>query len=194
MGRRRARQPVIVYAFAFALAAYLACADLARPQSKSQEYRVEATYLSNFGKFVRWPIATTKDLNFVICVLGNDPFGRMLDVAVAGEKINNQSVMTRRITTAQEASACRIVFISASEANRLAEILDELNNASILTVSDIPGFSARGGMIQFVMMKDKVRFEVNIAATSAAKLTLSSQLLKVAANVKGEPQPGEKPQ
>jgi YfiR/HmsC-like len=192
MGRRRVRQPAIVSVLAFTVC--LTFAHLACPQSKSQEYRVEATYLSNFGKFVHWPVTTTKDLNFVICVLGSDPFGKMLDVAVAGEKINNQSVITRRIATEREASACRIVFISASEANRLAEILNELNNASILTVSDMPDFTASGGMIQFVVMKEKVRFEVNIAASNAAKLTLSSQLLKVAANVKREPPPGEKTQ
>lgn len=192
MGRRRVRQPAIVSVLA--LVAYVGCAHLAHPQSKSQEYRVEASYLSNFGRFVHWPSATTNDPNFVICVLGSDPFGRMLDVAVAGEKINNQSVMTRRIATVQEASACRIVFISASEAGHLAELLKVLDHVSVLTVSDIPGFAASGGMIQFVLMKEKVRFEVNVAATNAAKLSLSSQLLKVAANIKPEPQAGEKPQ
>jgi hypothetical protein len=191
MGRRRVRQPLIVCALAVAV--YLGCAVTAHPQSKSQEYRVEATYLSNFGKFVHWPLATTNEPNFVICVMGSDPFGKMLDVAVAGEKINNQSVMTRRIAAPQEASACRILFISASESRHLTEILTVLNHTSVLTVSDIPGFMASGGMIQFVLMKDKVRFEVNMSATNAAKLTLSSQLLKVAANVKREPQPREKP-
>ena len=192
MGRRRVRQPVIVSVLALAVSLGSAC--LAHSQSKSQEYRIEATYLSNFGKFVHWPVAASKEPNFVICIMGSDPFGKTLDVAVAGEKINNQNVITRRISTPQEAPACRIVFISVSEANRLTEILDDLDKASILTVSNMPGFTANGGMIQFVLMKDKVRFEVNMAATNAAKLTLSSQLLKVAASIKREPEPGEKPQ
>ena len=192
MGQRRVRQPVVVTVLALAI--YLGWAHRARSQSKSQEYRVEAGYLSNFGRFVHWPIAATGEPNFVICVLGSDPFDGMLDTAVAGEKINNQSVMARRITTVQDAPACRILYISASESSHLVEILNLLNHASVLTVSNIPGFTASGGMIQFVLMKDKVRFEVNVAAANAARLTLSSQLLKVAANIKHEPIAGEKPQ
>jgi YfiR/HmsC-like len=192
MGERRVRQRIILSVLA--LVVYACCVFAALPQSKSQEYKVEATYLSNFGKFVDWPPAATKDPNFIICVLGSDPFGRVLDVAVTGEKINNQSVMTQRITTPQDASACRILFISSSEAPHLPDILEALDRDSVLTVSDMPSFNARGGMIQFVVMKDKVRFEVNITAANAAKLTLSSQLLKVAASVKRDPQPGEKPQ
>jgi hypothetical protein len=193
MRRPRLQQHVLVSVLA--LLVYVCWALVALPQTKSQEYRVEATYLSNFGKFVGWPASTSKEPSFLICVLGSDPFGTMLDVAVSGEKIHNQSVMTERITTAEDASVCRIVFISSSEAPNLMGILGVLDSNSILTVSDMPDFLARGGMIQFVLTKGKVRFEVNIAATNSAKLTLSSQLLKVAASVRRDAQPpGENPQ
>ena len=192
MGRRRLRHSVLVCSLT--VAACLSCAFSVRPQSRSDEYKVKASYLYNFGKFVHWPPATTKDPNFVICIIGSDPFGRMLDAAVAGEKINDRSLMARRIAAPQEASACHILFISASEAGRLADILNVLDRASVLTVSDIPGFTANGGMIQFVLQENKVRFEVNMTAAEAARLTFSSQLLKVATNIRREPRSAGKPQ
>jgi hypothetical protein len=60
-----------------------------------------------------------------------------------------------------------------------------------LTVSDIPQFSQRGGMIQFVLVGNKLRFEVNLANAQAAGLTLSSDLLKVAVTVRKSSQSGD---
>jgi hypothetical protein len=54
----------------------------------------------------------------------------------------------------------------------------------VLTVSDASGFADRGGMIQFVLQSGKVRFEVNLAPASQAGLAFSSELLKVAVEVK----------
>jgi hypothetical protein len=56
-----------------------------------------------------------------------------------------------------------------------------------LTVSDIPQFSQRGGMIQFVLEGNRIRFEVNLTATRRAGLSLSSELLKVATAVRRNP-------
>jgi hypothetical protein len=66
-----------------------------------------------------------------------------------------------------------------------------LNKNAVLTVSDIPQFSQRQGMIQFVMEENRIRFEVNLTATQHAGLTLSSELLKVATAVRKSPQPGD---
>jgi hypothetical protein len=86
--------------------------------------------------------------------------------------------------------SCRILFISSSEQNQLKEILAALDNTSVLTVSDMPQFARRGGMIQFVVEANKVRVEVNLTSAERAGLTLSSQLLKVAINVKRSAQSG----
>jgi hypothetical protein len=65
-----------------------------------------------------------------------------------------------------------------------------VQKSAVLTVSDLPGFTGNGGMIQFMLRENKVRFEVNLTAAEKAGLTLSSQLLKVATDVRKET-PGE---
>jgi hypothetical protein len=159
--------------------------------SKPSEYEVKATYLYNFARFVEWPAsATPKDDLFAICVLGQDPFGRALDEILRGERINGKAVVARRLTKPQDAMNCRVVFISMSEGTRLNEILAALDKARVLTVSDMPQFSRRGGMIQFVADGNKIRFEINLANAGGAGLTLSSELLKVAVTVIRNSQPG----
>lgn len=146
---------------------------------------MKAIYLYNFSKFVQWPPAggDMKD-PFAICVLGHDPFGAALDSAIAGEKIEQKTMVARRIMDVQEATKCQILFIAGSEAAHVKQILSALGKNSILTVSDIPEFSQNGGAIQFVIQEQKVRFEVNLTAADKAGLTFSSQLLKVASVVR----------
>jgi hypothetical protein len=162
-------------------------------QAKPGEYQVKAAYLYNFGRFVEWPakLTTANTGSFTICVLGDDPFGPALDTTLAGEMIGNQKVAARRISSLQESVDCQILFISLSEAKRLNRIIEALGNSAVLTVSDIPQFSQRRGMIQLVMEGNRIRFEVNLAATQRAGLTLSSELLKVATAVRKDPQPGD---
>jgi len=155
-------------------------------QPKVSEYHVKAVYLYNFGRFVQWPANATaaKGDSFSICVLGQDPFGPSLDSTLAGETLDGKPLAVKRISTTRDAGECRILFISSTEENRLKEILVALDESSILTVSDMPSFSRRGGMIQFVLEGDKVRFEINLTRAETAKLTLSSELLKVATTVR----------
>ena len=169
-----------------------AVSSLRAEQPKPSEYQVEAVYLLNFAKFVEWPAkAAPPEEPFSICVLGQYPFGAALDKTIAGESIDSRKVVVQRISKPQEAISCRILFIGLSEESRLAEILKTLDKASILTVSNVPKFSQRGGMIQFVVEGNKVRFEVNLTSAERAGLTLSSELLKVATAVTRNSQPGD---
>jgi hypothetical protein len=161
-------------------------------QAKPDEYQIEATYLYDFTRFVAWPTQTsTQNQPFGICVLGTDPFGRELDAVLAGGHVGNRSLVAKRISKPQQTSECQILFVSASEEGRLNEILTALDRSSVLTVSDIPQFSQRGGMIQFVLDGGKVRFEVNLSKAGDAGLTLSSDLLRVALAVRRHSQPGQ---
>ncbi|HEY1464170.1 MAG TPA: YfiR family protein [Terriglobales bacterium] len=154
--------------------------------SKVSDYDVKAAYLFNFGRFVEWPAdaATDKRSAFTFCILGPDPFGPNLDRLLAGETISGKSLAVKRISNAQDSAGCQILFMSKEEEGRLSKIMETLNKESVLTVSDIPEFSKHGGMIQFVVEENRVRFEVNLDATQRAGLTLSSDLLKVATAVK----------
>jgi len=161
--------------------------------AKPSEYDVKATYLYNFLRFVEWPAGVVEGQSdsFAICVLGQDPFGPSLNAAVAQETIAGKNVVVKQISAAEAAIKCRVLFISSSEGKRLKQILAGLGAASVLTVSDLPRFTEHGGMVQFVLEGNRVRFEVNSATAERAGLTLSSELLKVAVKVRKSVQLGD---
>lgn len=164
-------------------------ADLAA-QQPTGEYAVKAAYLYNFGRFVEWPTRSSGDDAFRICVLGRDPFGPALDATLTGQTVRGRRVIAARILTPRDASACAIVYISASEEPQIATIMAGLSGAPALTVSDIPRFADRGGMIQFVLDASRIRFEINLPPAEDAGLVVSSELLRVAQNVRRRPRPG----
>lgn len=148
----------------------------------SLEYQVKAVFLFNFTQFVEWPADALSGAQspFVIGVLGEDPFGDYLDETVRGESVNGRAIVVKRYRRVEEVRECRLLFISRSEADRLDQVFSALKGRDILTVGDFEGFARRGGMIRFVMEKNKIRFRVNLEAARAGNLTISSKLLRAA--------------
>jgi hypothetical protein len=184
--------------FARALGILLSCILFSLISSVAQvhptESQVKAAYLYNFGKFVRWQADhQLRPDSLEICVLGKDPFGSVLDSTVAGESIDGRKITVIRLAKVQDAERCNILFISTSEENRLSSILSAVQPFGPLTVSDIPSFAQRGGIIEFVAQKDKIRFEVNRFAAEQSHVMLSSELLKVAVKVIDKTAPQSQP-
>lgn len=149
------------------------------------EYQVKAAYLYQFAAFVQWPRTVPRNDSFAICIFGTDPFGTLLDEVLRGESIGSSRFVAKRIVRPQDAVPCRVLFIASTEETQVKQILTALEATAVLTVSDMPEFTARGGMIQFVPIGNRVRFEVNVMSAERAGLSFSSELLKLAVKVKG---------
>lgn len=161
--------------------------------SRPTEYDVKAAYLLNFGKFVHQADGATPRTSFDICLLGHDTMGQTIDDLAANQTIENLPVHIRRIPDVAQKEKCSIVFIGADQDDHLREDLAILSKSDILTVSDASDFLDRGGMIQFLLIQNHVRFAVNLNAVNRAHLFLSSELLRVASSVIGKPFPGDSP-
>ena len=150
----------------------------------SGEYQVKAAFLYNFAKFVDWPGDSFGNSNapLVIGVIGDDPFGGALDQAINGKTINGRTLVVRRLRWGQDLRSCHILFISSSERQRLPQIIQSLRGASVLTVGDMGQFNQQGGIINFILEANKVRFEINSRAADQARLKISSKLLSLAKN------------
>jgi hypothetical protein len=176
----------------FALAAFVAAfpvltGNAYAQTAKADAYQVKAAYLYNFGKFVKWPAVAPANQtgSFTICVLDEDPLGAVLESTLAGETVGGKPVAVKRLAKAQDAQGvCHILFINAAQARDLRQILASIDQAAVLTVSDMPDFSKRGGMIQFVLADNRIRFEINLEGAEKSHLVFPAELLKVATAVR----------
>ena len=148
------------------------------------EYQVKAAYLYHFAKFIEWPsdAAGSASQTLTVCVVGNSPFGRSF-ASISGKTVRGRRVAITYIRRIEELEACDILFVSVSEKAKLGQILAAVASRPILTISDIKRFVSAGGMIGFVSLNDKVRFEINQRAAQRSGLRISAQLLKLATMV-----------
>jgi hypothetical protein len=148
----------------------------------AQEYQVKAVFLYNFANFIKWPESAfaNRYAPFNICILGDDPFGKEIDVAVENEKVNGHHVKIQRLDNMEKVDICQILFISASEKFQLSEILTFLKRYPILTVSDSNNFVVQGGMIQFFKQGKQVRFYIASEIIKKVGLQISANLLRIA--------------
>ena len=154
-----------------------------RAPDESLEYRVKAAYLLNFTRYVEWPTPPASNSRLSICVMGTDPFGRILDATVAGRTVQGRPLEVRRVQSAPEARGCEVVFISREKWRRDPEGLKALADAGSLTVGESEQFARSGGVIGFVIRDETVRFVINAAARDRAGLRISSRMLSLAAAI-----------
>lgn len=146
----------------------------ARTQSVPLEYQVKAVYLFNFVKAVEWPSAAA-DGPIIVCVAGENPFGDALAQALQNEQVNGRPLEARQIQAPQE--GCDVIFVP--ESADAAPFLRAAQDMPTLTVGETPDFLERGGIIQFIRERGRVRFQIDAAAARRADLRISSRLLNL---------------
>jgi len=153
--------------------------------STPTEYQIKAAFIYNFARFTDWPGRAFADANspMVIGVLGQNVFGDDLALTINGKVIKGHPLQFKQFGSLDEATGCQVLFISASEKSHFSKIIGRLQDASILTVSEkTDDFISDGGMINLIIMSNKVRFQINNDAAKKAGLTISSKLLSLAVN------------
>lgn len=150
----------------------------------AEEYQLKAVFVYKFTKgFVTWPKAIFSDPHspFLICILGEDPFGQIMDEALKGQvTVEKRDIIVNRLNNLSSLENCHILFISKSEHNQLTKIFDKVKHFPILTVSDIEEFTQQGGMVGFFTLQDKVKLAINPCTLVDSGLKVNANLLKLA--------------
>ena len=151
--------------------------------TQQSEFTIKAVFLEHFTRFIEWPESfenADASYPFYVAVIGENPFGSILDQIYSEQKIKNRRVEIRYISTLDEITDCQILFISSSNEEILAEILSHTKDKPILTVSDTDGFAETGVLINFYLARNKIKFEINERAVHESGLVMSYRLLSLA--------------
>ena len=154
----------------------------AAPAPPLTEYQVKAAYLFNFGQFVEWPADAypSPTSPFVIGIVGDDPFGNVIDDIVRGESLAGRPLVVKRFKTAEEIAGCNILFIGRSEAPRIGRTLQTLRGRHVLTVTDFTGAGSDAAIIALKTENNRIRMRINVEEARANNLVISSKLLRLA--------------
>jgi hypothetical protein len=147
----------------------------AHAQTSNYE-ELQAAYLYNFAKYIKWPGETAE---FTIGVLGGAEIMGDLQRTMKGKKAGGKEIVLKTMGTVAEADQCQIVYVSSSGSKELAALLAATAGKNILVVTE-DDLARKGAAISFLVEDDKLRFKLNKAKLSAAGLTAAEGLLKLA--------------
>jgi hypothetical protein len=151
------------------------------------EYQVKAAYLVKFGSYVEWPPQAfeQRDSPFVIGVLGGDAVAEEVERAATAAQVEGRPVQVRRLERADAAGAAgaHLLFIERSRNGQLADTLALARGRPLLMVTESEQALTQGSMINFVIVENKVRFDIALAPAEASQLKISARLLSVARRV-----------
>ena len=153
------------------------------------EYRIKAAFLLKFVGFIDWPPASfdRADAPFVIGVLGGPALAKELELIASGRQVNGHPVRVRVLGRGDLAAGLQVLFVARNEAARLNPVAAAIAGVPTLVVSESDAALAQGSAINFVVVDDKVRFDVALHAINQAGLKISARLLSVARVVQPDP-------
>src|SRR5581483_8785633 len=117
-----------------AIAALTALMQSAAAQAEPTDTAVKAAFLPRFARYVTWPASAMPKGGdpFVLCVIGDDPFGGQLEDAARSQLIDGRRISVRRMDSVAGADSCQIAFVGGTHA---AALLAALGNRPVLTVT-----------------------------------------------------------
>jgi len=144
---------------------------------------MKAVALEKISRFIEWP--ETNSVNdsskpFIIKVIGENPFGTILENIYSNHKIKNKPIKIEYISSTGEIKDCHLLFISNSKRSELGEITVAIKNKPILTISETKGFAEEGVHVNLLIINNKLRFEINETAIKTSSISVSYLLIKVA--------------
>lgn len=147
--------------------------------------KIEAAFLRNFARYVIWPPQAFADdrAPWNICILGNDPFGDVLEKTFQSRTEQGRSFELFRADALHELPRCQIVFIAHKDAAKRRAVLAELKSLPVLTVADASGFLQEGGIVRF-QVGEHVEIGINLDQARSVAMTIPAKMLEVAREVK----------
>jgi len=151
-------------------------------QSEEASTHLKAVYINNFIKYIEWP-EEAKSGNFILGVLGtNSILNTELQKTAASnnKKPENRKIEIMNLAATSDAGKCHIVYILPNNSTQLSDVVTKVKNKNTLIVTEKPGMTELGAGINFVIVENKLKFELNKQNIENHKLKVASALVNFA--------------
>jgi len=153
---------------------------MALAQTEKPIHEIHAAMIFNFMKYIQWPDDATAGSEFVVGILGEDNVFNTLKSYYDGKPKGNKKYSIRKLSDPSEAASCQVVYIGKNKGREFDNVKNATAGKPILTITDSFNLGRKGSCINFKVVDEKLKFEINQASISAATLKVAGQLSSMA--------------
>lgn len=148
-------------------------------RSQETDYKAYTLFIYNFMKYVEWPENNSKG-DFVICVVGESPIMKELQVLASTKKLKGRTIILKRCDSPEESSAAHLVFVPSSKSSLIKNIKEQTKGKPLLIVGEREGLARKGAGISFVTLdEDALKFDINKKEIETRQLKVSNSLINL---------------
>ncbi len=163
----------------------------------TSEYKMKAAYIYKFMQFVQLPERKRADdrgkaLKIVVVgVTDKDLLTQFRGVIGAKEVTQRKTIYRivveyvdiKQFEDKRRKPALDILFIKDTTKYDPRKLLEATVENNILTFGETKAFLEAGGIVNFVIVKNKLKFEINTGTAERTGIKIRSQLLKLAQKI-----------
>ncbi len=142
-----------------------------------KQYQVKAAFLYRFVDYVEWK-TTYKSQTFNIAILGKSNITPILSGIAKSKKAKNKKIEITEYDNLDKINATDVLFIPFDTKTPIETIISKFSGKAVLLVSEVNGFGKKGTHMNFVIVNNKLKFEVNQKAINRSNMNISSFLLQ----------------
>jgi hypothetical protein len=145
---------------------------------QGKNYAIHANIIYRFTKYVNWPEDKKKG-DFVIGIVGDSPLYEELSNFTANKTVGSQKIVVKRISTPASYNNCHILFVCEDESGSLKKIAALTAGAPVLLLSESEGLALKGSCINFIIIDEHLKLEINKNNIGQRNLGIASELLSL---------------
>jgi hypothetical protein len=149
----------------------------------TMDYAVEANIIFRFTKYIEWP-TSSRTGDFIIGIVGDSPLTDELKSFVVNKMAGSRKITIKKYSSVAGSFNCDILFISEDESSNLKKIATRTAGSPILLVSESDGLALQGACINFIIVSDHLKLEINKNNIEHRNLSIASELVQVGIVVK----------
>lgn len=142
-------------------------------------HELHSMMIYNFLKYVQWP-GELNTGDFIIGVIGDDDVYNTLNTWYGNKNRGDKTLIVKKFNSVGEISSCQLLYIGSGADKDFETIHQKVLSEPTLTVTDKNGLGNKGSCINFRIVNNRLKFELNQASVDAKNLKISSQLTAMA--------------
>jgi hypothetical protein len=144
--------------------------------------KAQAMFIYNFSRLIEWP-SSYKSGPFVVGVIGSSPTYNELKSFAQGRRVGAQVIDVQQYSSAANIGKCHILFIPFSQTKLLPSVTQSLGTKSTLIITEKTGAITDGASINFAIIGNSLKFELNATGLGGKQIKTSSKLNEMAFKV-----------